>query len=227
MTSPNRTRKESRAEMEAAILRIGRAQLAEKGPAGLSLREVARTIGVASSAVYRYVASRDDLLTRLLVDAYTSLADQVDEALDRVREQSIATRLIVLGCAMRGWAIENPSRWALIYGSPVPGYAAPAEVTVSPGVRVMARLMKMAAELSVTESEVPDALTDFLTGGAGELGVSGAVGQEIWALRFWCTLVGAISMEVFGQFGPGVQRDPELGELMLRTTLTGLLPESA
>ncbi len=129
---------EARDRTEAQIIEVGRRHLITDGAAGLSLRAVAREIGLVSSAVYRYVASRDDLLTLLLVDAYTELADTVDAAAESV-SGDWAARLVVMAHAARRWAVDQPARWALLYGSPVPGYRAPAELTVGPGTRVVGR----------------------------------------------------------------------------------------
>jgi len=131
-------RQESQDRIEAQIIEVGRRHLVSDGAAGLSLRAIAREIGLVSSAVYRYVASRDDLLTLLLVDAYTELADAVDAAGAGVPSGDWVERLLAMAHAARRWAIDQPARWALLYGSPVPGYRAPAELTVGPGTRVIA-----------------------------------------------------------------------------------------
>ena len=74
MTTDRARRRE---DVTARVLDIGRQHLAEHGAAGLSLRAVTRDLGMVSSAVYRYVANRDELLTLLLVDAYGAQADAV------------------------------------------------------------------------------------------------------------------------------------------------------
>lgn len=127
MTGTPRAR--ARQQTMADILRIGREHLATHGAAALSLRAVARDLGVVSSAVYRYVASRDELLTLLVVDGYTELADTVDDALADVAADAHAEQFRVLGHAVRTWALREPARYALLFGSPVPGYHAPAEQT--------------------------------------------------------------------------------------------------
>ena len=112
--------------------------LATEGAAALSLRAVARDLGLVSSAVYRYVASRDELLTLLVVDGYDELGDAVDAALERVDTADFAGRLAAIGRATRAWALAEPATYALLFGSPVPGYEAPAEQTTGPGIRVAA-----------------------------------------------------------------------------------------
>ncbi|WP_158588334.1 TetR/AcrR family transcriptional regulator [Galactobacter valiniphilus] len=198
--------------MNAGILREGRAQLDEVGAAQLSLREIARSLGVASSALYRHVASRDELLTLLIADAYTELADAVDAALaapggevpaGRQHAASGREALFRLGRAMRVWAVAHPRRWALIYGSPVPGYAAPAEGTTEAGTRVMGTFLTLTAGGTAPVSARPSpALGAFLTAAAGELGLNADAPTAVEAVGAWTALIGAISAEVFGQLGP-------------------------
>ena len=106
------------------IVRIGRAHLATDGAAALSLRAVARDLGIVSSAVYRYVANRDELLTLLVVDGYDELGDEVDAALAKVDPADHAGRMVAIGRAVRAWALAEPATYALLFGSPVPGMRA-------------------------------------------------------------------------------------------------------
>ena len=120
---PGTPRERAREQTLQDITRIGREQLAAVGAAALSLRAVARDLGVVSSAVYRYVKSRDELLTLLVVDGYNELGDAVEAAVASAagpREQFLA-----LGRAVREWALREPARYGLLFGSPVPGYDAP------------------------------------------------------------------------------------------------------
>lgn len=206
-------RQDSRMRIEREIVEVGRRHLVTEGAAGLSLRAIARDLGMVSSAVYRYVASRDDLLTLLIVDAYTDLADAVDDtgasATGPWRE-----RLFAMAKAARGWAIAHPASWALMYGSPVPGYHAPADATVGPGTRVIASLFALVAEGvaagEISESgPVPTAATsaDFDAVRA-EFGFTGGDATVLRCFLLWATLVGAISLEVFGQYGADTLSDP-------------------
>ncbi|HEX2214557.1 MAG TPA: TetR/AcrR family transcriptional regulator, partial [Mycobacterium sp.] len=121
-------RQDTRERIEAQIIELGRRHLVTDGAAGLSLRAIARDLGMASSAVYRYVANRDELLTMLLVDAYSELADRGDDA--RAGGGGWRDQLREAARAARRWALERPASWALLYGSPVPGYQAPRDRTV-------------------------------------------------------------------------------------------------
>ena len=124
-----------RAEMIDEIKRAASRHLADQGGANLSLRAVARDLGLVSSAVYRYFASRDELLTALIVDAYNSLGAAAETAEAAVDRADLAGRFYVACHAIRGWALTNPHEYALTYGSPVPGYAAPQD-TIGPATRV-------------------------------------------------------------------------------------------
>ena len=135
---------DSREQIEARIVELGRRHLVDHGAAGLSLRAIARDLGMVSSAVYRYVSSRDELLTLLLIDAYSELADAVDRARETVPELW-SDDVVAIARAAHGWAIAHPASWALLYGSPVPGYHAPAERTVGPGTRVVGALFDAVA----------------------------------------------------------------------------------
>ena len=179
MTSAGRTARErARAELTREIKQEARRQLAAHGAQGLSLRAVARELGMVSSALYRYFPSRDELLTALIIDAYDALGDAA-EAADAGRPAAdIRGRWAATCHAVRNWALAHPHEYALIYGSPVPGYQAP-QATVVPA----ARIARVAGGL------VADAIAP---------GVPGAVIARL--LIAWTQLFGMISFELFGQF---------------------------
>src|SRR5204863_7108285 len=122
---PTTARERIRAELTAEIANAARRQLAEVGAAALSLRAVARELGMASSALYRYFPSRDDLLTRLIIDGYDDLGAAAEPADDPTAPPGERWRAVCR--AVRTWALAHPHEYALLYGSPVPGYRAPAD----------------------------------------------------------------------------------------------------
>lgn len=209
-----RKRAERRAEVEEEILRIGRRHLAEHGAAGLSLRAVTRDLGMVSSAVYRYVANRDELLTLLVVDAYGDLADAVDAAVGAC-DGGWRDRLLAATRAFRHWAVSDPARYALLYGSPVPGYAAPPERTVEPGTRVVRTVARLvgegwvAGELAPGPTVTSAALAEGLGDIATELDLPQDPGVVATAAGLWTTLVGAVGLEVFGQYGTAGPPEPD------------------
>ncbi|MEV0676177.1 TetR/AcrR family transcriptional regulator [Actinosynnema sp. NPDC050436] len=195
-------RQRARAQAIEDIKRIAREQLASEGSAALSLRAIARELGIVSSAVYRYVPSRDELLTMLIIDAYNSLGDAVEAAEAACARDDLAGRWRAIGTASRDWAVARPSEYALIYGSPVPGYHAPVERTGEPGTRVSMLLMALLADVQRGRPAVAVAgplggdfavLRDFL-------GLD--IGDDLLARGFlaFSALFGVISFELHGQY---------------------------
>lgn len=202
-------RARNRAAIEAEILRVGREHLALHGAAGLSLRAVARDLGMVSSAVYRYVESRDELLTRLIISGYDSLGDHVDSALAALPRRATAERRFrTIASATRGWAQANPEEYALLYGSPVPGYHAPAERTTAPGTRVQRHLLGLLADLTDPAKE---SARDRRAIGTSDdpllIGVPAGVLRR--GLTCWNLVMGTITAELFEQHGPGTIKDPD------------------
>jgi len=212
---PPTPRQLARERTEAEILRIAREHLCTTGPADLSLRAIARELGVVSSAIYRYVSCRDDLLTLLVIDGYTALGDAVDQAISAVDDSDHLGAFLALGRTVRTWALAEPARYALLYGTPVPGYDAPGERTTEPGTRVIIALAHLAEEawhtghLHLPDLDDQPTLTEDLDRLRAELSLTAPpVVLEHTAL-VWAALFGCVSFEVFGQYGPDTFSDPE------------------
>jgi AcrR family transcriptional regulator len=105
-------------------------QIAEFGAPALSLRAIARNLKITAPAIYNYFPSRDDLVTALIVDAFTSLGDSQRASIAKIPESDLGTHLSTLGLAYRQWAVTYPQRYQLIFGTPIPGYEAPADITL-------------------------------------------------------------------------------------------------
>lgn len=196
-------RARARAEMTDQIKRIAREHLSADGP-DLSLRAVARDLGVVSSAVYRYFDSRDALLTALIIDGYDSLGEAAEQAEAQVARRDLVGRWMALGRSIRAWARERPHEYALLYGSPVPGYAAPQD-TIGPASRpvlVMTAILRDGVERDVLSASdrLPKALrADLESIGAdpGFAGMSPAVLSR--GMTAWAQLFGTLSFELFGR----------------------------
>ncbi len=204
-------RERVRAELTAEITDAARRQLAEVGAAALSLRAVAREVGMASSAVYRYFPSRDDLLTRLIIDGYDAVGAAVEAADDPTAPPE--ERWSAVCSAVRDWARAHPHEYALLYGSPVPGYVAPRD-TVPAASRVgivLGRILGDAARAGLLTGDgdgggrepglLGDAAVEIL--GQGHPAVDDAV--RVRALLAWSALFGTVSFELFGQLVGSVE----------------------
>ncbi|KUN29872.1 TetR family transcriptional regulator [Streptomyces antibioticus] len=211
MNAIRTARARAREELIDKIKMSARGQLALQGAASLSLRAVARELGMTSSAVYRYFPSRDDLLTALIVDGFDALGECAeDAAADAPSHSTPAARWQVVWEAVRAWAVANPHEYALLYGSPVPDYAAP-ENTVGPAARVGLVLIALAGEaLSQGTLQPVQRTVPVVESAAG--------GLPNWAaarlVECWTQLFGLISFELFGHLR-GVVEEP--GEFFAQT----------
>ncbi len=207
-------RERARERTMAEIRELAWRQVEEFGAASLSLRAIARDLGVVSSAIYRYVPSRDDLLTALLVDGFSDLAEAVEAAEVAVPPQEYRERWLTIARSMRAWALERPAAWGLLYGGPVPGYYAPQQETSPPGTRVLLRhgsvLMEALAAGKLDPrvgpaggfEDIPDDLRSVVDGLASGYGVQAPAEVVVTGFLGWTSLLGVISAEVFEQFGP-------------------------
>ncbi|MDX2920245.1 MULTISPECIES: TetR/AcrR family transcriptional regulator [Streptomyces] len=219
MSTIRGARERARIEVTAAIKDEARKQLAEEGAPKLSLRAVARELGMVSSALYRYFPSRDDLLTALIVDAFDAIGAAAEQAVaeqaagERTRAVPPAERWVAVACAVREWALAHPHEYALIYGSPVPGYIAPMD-TVGPAARVglvfidIVRGAFRAGDLTLPP--LADALRPDAERMAAEF-AEGVPPESVAALvAAWAQLFGLISFELFGQFNRVVEEREQL-----------------
>lgn len=217
----------AREAVYGSILAAARARLTDEGPAQLSLRAVARDVGLVSSAVYRYFPSRDDLLTALLVLDYDELGTAVETAEAPVERSDHVGRWIAACRAVRRWAVDHPGDFALLYGSPVPGYAAPQD-TVVPATRTTRVLVRVVTDAwaGVAGSDLPP---DWRLGVGPAIGsrpgVAAAVADAVAYTRThglhddpaaevvlrtliaWTTVFGTLSFELFGH-AVGTVTDP-------------------
>ncbi|GAA2488479.1 TetR family transcriptional regulator [Winogradskya humida] len=208
-----------RAEMSDEIKAAARKHLAIEG-ANLSLRAVARDLGMASSALYRYFASRDELLTALIIDAY----DAVGAAAEAVPVFPTAPqRWVEIAHAVRNWALANPHEWALVYGSPVPGYQAPSD-TIGSATRVIFAFARVVAEAATTGHAAAGSPVDGQLGeefhALAELALPGMAPQLAGrAMAGWIQVCGAVSAELFGQLANTIDARREFFEFQMRGTV--------
>jgi len=192
----------TRAALTEEIKAAAKRQVAESGAASLSLRAVARELGMVSSAVYRYYPSRDELLTALIVDAYNDVGAIAEVAAEG--SAPFVARWLAMAHAIRGWARTYPHDYALVYGSPVPGYRAP-EVTVPAAARVALVALGLLEDGVLSREVRSDPAA----------GLPGPVRSDLDAIRqvaaphvpddvlarglgAWAQLFGTITLELFG-----------------------------
>lgn len=201
MDRRQRYREQTRQEAK----RIALEQLAEDGVAGISVNAIGKRMGITGPALYRYFANRDALLTELIADGYHDLADTLERAIAGAATRQ--ARLRAGAHAMRDWALAAPHRYLLLFGTPVPGYEAPAH-TLDAASRSMAALLSAVGE----DVEPPEQgiLPEQVAAWGERMGYGALTPRQLhWGLVGWSRLHGHISLEVTGQFTL-TQVDPEL-----------------
>ncbi|CRK60219.1 Transcriptional regulator, TetR family [Alloactinosynnema sp. L-07] len=191
MSRRERYRQDTRAEAKELAM----AQVAAAGAASVSVNAIAKHMGMTGSALYRYFDSRDALLGELIADGYADLADKV-EAAAKV-EAEPAARLRAMAAAFRAWAIADPHRYLLLFGTPVPGFAAPPQ-TVEAAERALAAFAAVFAELP--DPAVPVELDTQVAAWLAASGADVPAAAFRRALIGWTRLHGVLSLEVSGQF---------------------------
>lgn len=204
--SVSTVRERRRAETIREIQEAALGRLTEDGTGGLSLRGVARDVGMTVQALYHYFGSRDELLTALVTDAHDHLADAVLAAAERSRGRPRDERLHAVTGAYRGWAREHRAEFLLLYGTPVPGYRAPAG---GPTVSAAKRLAEGFLE-TVFDGFTPEDLKAVaIVPGAEALADAGA--PEVWSLPagalalfldFRARMHGVVMLEILDHLPP-------------------------
>lgn len=219
-------REESRARTTAAILRAAREQIAQHGGGGLSMRAVARDVGLVSSAVYRYFPTREALLTAMIIESYGHLAaalESVGAAGARgtappATPAERAARWRALADAQRAWARANPHEFQLIYGTPIPGYVAPPE-TVPAAAAVAGPFLLIGATAAVPGFDTPrlrEQMT-LIAAARPQVDASGVAA----VLAELAALVGFVGLELSGHFvGTAEPADDLFAALVTRQTRT-------
>lgn len=213
-----------------AIKNVAWKQIAEEGAPALSLRAVARNLKITAPAIYNYYQRRDDLVTALIVDAFNSLADAEEAAIANLPADDYASRLASIGRAYRQWALTYPERYSLIFGTPISGYEAPAEITVPPAARGLAVVMVVLdAARQAGRLKIPleyEAVSSELT---GQLSEWRAVHADFdtrvlhFSLIIWGVVHGLVSLEIYGQFPPMVHNRDEIFEIEVQAILSKLI----
>ena len=128
------------------IKTTARQQMADGGTTALSLNGIARSMEISTPGLYRYFASRDDLVTALIAEAYNDLAEALEAAALEIPREAFYERMMSTVLAYREWALAHPVDFTLIYGNPIPGYHAPVEVTMPAARRGFAAILRILAE---------------------------------------------------------------------------------
>jgi AcrR family transcriptional regulator len=208
-------RERLRAETVRDIKEIALRHMAEGGAAALSLRAIAREMGMTAGALYSYYDTRDDLITALIVDVYDALARDL-EAARRAWSEDPPAQLTAVGETYRRWAIEHPPEFQLVYGDPIPGYQVPADgaelAAEHRACGVLIRIVAAAwpvgpatghARQGAEPYDWPDFRPDFAAMVRESFPGLPADAAAL-SLRIWGRLHGLVALEVYGHLRPQV-----------------------
>ena len=230
-TSPPATRRaRHRHATLAEIKSLARQQLAEHGTGAVNLRAIARQMGTASSALYRYFPSHDDLISALCADAFEAAADAMAAARDQVPPPDHAGRWEAVCGALRQWALANRADFALIAGTPVPGYRAPWDATGPAAARysgIPAEVYIAAVQAGAADparTQMPTGLTvgPLLRDLAGRAGLAPSSQVVAIVASAWASVRGYLSMEIFGSLAQSIPDTGTLYQAHIRTVMTGM-----
>lgn len=202
-------------DLHVAIRDTALRQIGENGAASLSLRAIARALHITAPAIYNHYPDRDDLVTSLIIDAYTSLGDGQFAVLEGQPVDNHAARLRALGWAYRDWAVAYPQRYMLIFGSPIPGYHCPPERSMPAAARSLSPLIGVlgaALRARVLQPEEAPNLSDELRQQLAGWQTIHAVEDAYilyLALVIWSRVHGLVMFEIDNQYPPFIQ-DPGL-----------------
>ncbi|HEX6541328.1 MAG TPA: TetR/AcrR family transcriptional regulator [Ktedonobacterales bacterium] len=227
---PRTRRERKRLATYEEIKQTARTVMAAEGTAGVSLRAIAAEMGLTPPALYRYYASRDDLLTALIIEDYNALGEALEQTRDAHRERSSADQFYAVGLAYRAWAITHPTDYELILGNPIPGYRAPAEVTQPAARRGFGTLLGILVsawhrrELTIPPeyAETPAAMQPVFDEWRHVLGLDTPTAIFRLAVALWGRLHGLIVLELFGHLGPLVGDPASFFEAELHSILAML-----
>ena len=238
-SAPAATRRERlRASTLADIKTIARRHVTTTGAANLSLRAIARDHGMSAPALYRYYDSRDALITDLLVDCFTSLAEALEAARDAHPEDDLASRFAAAAFAYRDWSLAHPAEFTLVFGAPVPGYEVPDDGPMHPaGARfgqvflelIILAWMREPFPILGPEELDPDLVASLRQSCSDyEIPDEVPIGLLTLWLQGWGFLHGLISLEVFGHLAWVVPDGAGVFSAQVRTMLDHLsLPHPA
>ena len=209
-------------------MEIARKQIAEQGAASLSLRAIARDMGMTAPAIYRYFLSRDDLLTALILNTYNRLADMLEAAIAEKAENDYSGRFLAFSLAYRDWAVANPQDYMFIFTTSVPGYDAPDEVTAPAAARSMQVFIDVLTKAMQAGAVHPPTSAIAPTSGLAraiseaEQRYGHASSTLLAGLRGWARLHGLITLEIFNHLEPIIGDASELYTLEVMDLLAHL-----
>ncbi len=194
----------------AAIKQAARRQMEAHGTAGVSLRGIARELGVTAPAIYNYFPRLDDLQTALLVDSFTAFAEAMEAAAARAAGARIGAQMEAILLTYRQWALDHRLDFLLMFGNPIPGYIAPAAITVPLARRPFMALFHLfieahaRGELAIPPeyAGIPPAVAEHIAAWQAASGIDMPAALLCLLMTGWGRCHGLIMLEMFEHIQP-------------------------
>jgi AcrR family transcriptional regulator len=238
---PPSRRDRLRAATKDEIIATARRLLVREGPESVTLRAIAREMGMTAPGLYRYYASHEELLRHLVAGIFTELAADVDAAIKQVSEayhasspelteeqahqdRNHVTDEVAAAChAFRQWALTHPAEFSLVFGVPLPGVddgrwdiADECALQFAGVYFALFRKLWDAAPFPVAApADIDPGLREQLERYSATIGSDLPIGAILTFLRCWMLLYGAVAMEVFGHLSFALPDPSAMFELMI------------
>jgi AcrR family transcriptional regulator len=224
-----RRRDRVRAATTAEIKQTARRILVAEGPDAVSLRAIAREMGMTAPALYRYFGSHEDLVKHIIADIFTELADGIRGAIasaDAASGGDMTAKVLAACWEFRRWSLSHPREYGLIFATPLPGlHVQHDEITAESGGQFGNTFFTLMLELYrkqpfpvPPDDQINPGLAEQLEryrDGLGQLAAGLPLGLLLVFLRCWVRLYGIVSLEVFGQLSFALEDAEPMFELML------------
>ena len=214
--SPRPSKNQQIPNLQEMIKETAWQQISESGAAAISLRAIARELNITAPAIYNYFPNRDELVTALIVDAFNSLAEAQENILKQFANRDPAEQFRLLGLAYREWAVTYPQRYQLIFGTPIPRYHAPDDVTAPAATRSLVPLIQVIQTIYTLRKPVLDCLPPMTPALENMLKQWQAAGTHAdlevlyLTLVVWSRVHGLVLMEIGKQLPPFISEPAEI-----------------
>ncbi|NSW50948.1 MAG: TetR/AcrR family transcriptional regulator [Anaerolineae bacterium] len=201
-------REEQREATIEEIKNLAWEQMRQMGPANLSLRQITQQMRMSSAAIFRYFENREALLDALTLDAYRVHNQILADAFNANSDKPMKEQLKSMAMAYRDWAVRNPEKYLLMYGTTIPGYQPDWSKLIpvtSEGLKLLVNVLyldrRAGTPREMVHDDIPVNIKMWFDVVISDRDFQADAESLLLALRLWSRLHGMISLELVGQLG--------------------------
>ncbi|GAA2094910.1 TetR/AcrR family transcriptional regulator [Actinomadura alba] len=212
-----------RAATMREITQTARRILVDEGPEAVTLRAIAREMGMTAPALYRYFDSHQELIRHVVGDLFIELAEELQRAIHTVGPDDLSGKFLAVSRYFRRWALDHRAEYALLFGTPLPGLDVDTDdIATDSGRRFGRTFLALFQELwqkapfaVPADDEIDPSLREQLTRYRESLGGGLPLGTMLIFVQSWIRLQGIVSLEAFGHLKFAMDDATEMFELNL------------